>query len=117
MVVIQRKTLRRGLGLNRIGGYIVSSTVLSLGVAGTFGVIQRYYANPDFSGEPLYQRAYVKVASVVYQVATFNAPLGAWHSGQLLVNAIPSGSDFEISEINCMSSSEPPQSKKFLPII
>lgn len=98
MVVIQRKQIRQSLGLNRIGGYLVGTSALSLGANAAFGAMDRRYANPDFSGENLYQRAWVRVASVTYQVGSFNAPSGAWVSGQFLINAVPSGADFEVSE-------------------
>lgn len=99
MPILTRKQLRRDLGTLRLQECIIGTTSVSLGANATFSVMDALLlANPDFSNQNLYQRAYVRVASADYRVGSFNAGSGALVSAQILRNAIASGADFEVHD-------------------
>lgn len=99
MPVVTRKTLRRNLGTLRLRECIIGTTSISLGAGATLSVVDAYLlANPDFTGQSLYQRANVRVASADYRVGSYNPGSGGLYSAQLLRNAIASGADFEVHD-------------------
>lgn len=98
MVSLQRKTLRQDVGVLRLAETTIGTTTLSMGTSAAFSVMDRTWALPDYTGMALYQRAWVRVASVDYRVGSFNLGSGAWYSSQIPRNAIASGADFEIHE-------------------
>lgn len=98
MPVFQRKQLRQDLGILRLRQTIVGTTSLSLGANASLAVLDRRYAVPDLSGQDLYSRAWIRVASENYQVGSFNTGSGAWVGLTPVINAIASGADFEIHE-------------------
>lgn len=96
MPVFQRKQLRQALGLDFIRDTLVGTTALSLGANANVAVMDRLHANLAFSGELGHQRAWLRVASYDYLIASFNAGSGAYVTSIAGVNAIPSGADFEV---------------------
>jgi hypothetical protein len=96
--VYSRKVLRRSLGQNGLRDTYVGTTTLSLGANAAVAVMDRVLADAFFSSSK-YQRAWVLVASVQYRTASYNFQSGSVMSGQLAVNAIASGMDFELHEI------------------
>lgn len=56
------------------------------------------WANPDFSGLNYFSTAFMRVGSADYRVGSYNAPSGAWLSGQAAKYAIASGADFEVHD-------------------
>jgi hypothetical protein len=61
-------------------------------------VMDGQQANLDYSGQALYQRAYLRVASADYRVGSFNFMSGAWCTAQLAQQPIASGADYEVHE-------------------
>jgi len=98
MPVLQRKQLRRDLGQRRLRTTTIGTTSLSLGANASLAVMDRTYAIPDFSGQELYERAYLRVASTDYRIGSYNAPSGAFVGLTPLVVAIANNADFEINE-------------------
>lgn len=77
----------------------VGTTAGSVGPTGTVFFIDARKANPAFSGERLYDRAWVwhHNSQFAYLVASFNAPSGAFVSVQTAYGgAIASGDDFTV---------------------
>lgn len=98
MPTFSRKTLRQDLGTNYLRDTVLGNTSQSLNNGVAFAVLDSFQANADYSGQGLYQNAYIRVASGDYLVGSFNAPSGAFVSAQLTVAAIASGSDYELSQ-------------------
>lgn len=98
MVVLQRRQLRQDLGIRRLRQTLVGTTSTSLGANASFVMLDSFRSNYDFSGQGLYNRAWIRVASADYQVGTYNAGSGAFLSGQLTLNAIASGALYELHE-------------------
>lgn len=97
MPTFSRKSLRQNLGLNHLNDVV-------LGNAASFGgplvqVIDSLLINGDASGQNLNGGAYLRVASGDYRVGSFNAPSGILASAQVLKNAVPSGADYEMSNL------------------
>ena len=98
MPVVQRKQLRRDLGLRRLRETVVGTTSLSLGANASLNVMDRTLAAPDFSGEGYHARSWIRVASGDYRVGSFNTASGAFAGGALVIYAIASGADFEVHD-------------------
>lgn len=98
MPTFQRKQLRTDLGIKRLNDTIVGTTIWSIGAGATVYIIDPVLPNGAQSGEQIYTRAFLRVASVDYRVASFNYPSGAAVTGQVAINAIVSGMDYEIHQ-------------------
>jgi len=93
-----RKVLRQEVGVVRLRECTLGTAQLAV-PAGTFvNVFDPNQANLDFSGQSLFQRAWLRVASMDYRVGSFNFQSGAFVSAQLVQQAIASGADFEVHE-------------------
>lgn len=67
--------------------------------AGSLYVLDAAQANPAFSGEQLHVRAWLKVQGMELRVASFNAPSGAFLTGQLAATTIASGAAYEAHDL------------------
>ncbi len=99
MPVVSRKTLRLALGQSYLRDTITGNTALSLGTTTPIAltVLDSRQANLAYSGQNLYDSAFVRVASTDYLVASFNAGSGAFVSQQIVFVAVASGTDYELS--------------------
>ena len=98
-VVMQRKTLRRQLGQNRIGSFVVGTSSWSLNTGAAFAVVDTALANADEALQNKWQGAYVRAGSADYRVGSFNTGSGAFLSAQTVRGAaLASGGDFEVSQ-------------------
>ena len=96
-MIIQRKALRQHLGVNRLHTVTLGTAQLTVGVGSAVNVFDPAYGNTDYSGQQLYQNAWIRAGSADYRVGSFNVGSGAWVSAQLVRGAaIPSGGDVEI---------------------
>ncbi len=95
---MQRKTIRRDLGLRRIGSFLVSSTAVQGSINLGLVVIDPAQANSDLANQNVWQGAYLRAGSADYRVGSFNTGSGAFLSAQVVRSTIPSGGDFEVSQ-------------------
>lgn len=98
MPTFQRKALRQEVGVVRLRECTLGTTTTGAPSGTIVAAFDQHYANTDLSGENLYQRSWLRVASVDYRVGSFNYMSGAWISAQLLQQPIASGTDFEVHE-------------------
>lgn len=103
MPVLQRRTLRLGVGQKRLRDTVAGVNTFSL-AAGPVTVMDRTRALPDFSGQDLFQRAYLRVGTnnlagyQDYRVGSFNVGSGAFTSLATAIDPIQSGAVFEVHE-------------------
>lgn len=99
MPSFSRKALRQEVGVVRMRECLLGTTALVVASgANPVQVFDPHFANTDYSGQQLYQRAWLRVASADYRVGSFNYGSGGWVSGQLVQQPIASGADFEVHD-------------------
>lgn len=97
MPVVNRKTLRRALGVQRLRECTLGTTQLAVSLNQNAQVMDPYLADTEGSGQGSFQRAYLRVGSADYRVGSYNFQSGSLWTGQLIRAAnIASGADFEV---------------------
>ena len=98
MPTFARKSLRQTIAQLFDAKTWVGTTAGSIGANGSVFFIDQQNANPAFSGERLYDRAwlYHPDTQQTFRVASFNAASGAWVTAQTTSTTIQSGSTFEV---------------------
>lgn len=97
MPTYARKYLRQTLGQTYLRDVVLGTTALSLDAGAVVAVLDSVQADPSFSGDRPYERAYLRVASADYRVGSFNTGSGAFVTLQTARNPIASGADYEVS--------------------
>lgn len=95
MPIVSRSYLRQRVGQLRLRDTYVGTTSGSLDAVGSAYVIDAAVANLAFSGESLFQRAWLKVNGMEFQVASFNTGSGAYVTLQTAATIVPSGAQYE----------------------
>ena len=98
MPTFTRKQLRQRLGADYLGDTIVGTNTLIVASGVAAGAMDTILADPSLSGEQVYVRAMLRVASGDYRVASWNAASGAYVSQQLTIQPIASGADYELHQ-------------------
>lgn len=95
----QRKSIRQAVGLRRLYDCYVGTTNTAV-ASGAAVVLQNpyhpYLNDPSASGQNALQRAYLRVGSTDYRVASVNFGSGAVVTAQNAGQPVASGADFEI---------------------
>ena len=97
----QRKILRQSLGTSYLHDTLVGNTTGSCGSDVYAYAIDSRQADLSMStGDAgLYQRAFMRVNSMDLRVASFNCGSGAFVTMQLMGTIVPSGAEYEVSEL------------------
>lgn len=100
MAVFSRKQLRQRLGVDLLRDTYVGINTASLAASVSTGLILDFaLADPSFSADTRYARAWAKHNGMVYRAATFNFASGAFVSAQVAPTTTVAGGEYEIHEL------------------
>ena len=98
MPTYQRKTLFQNFAQLFDSRTWVANTGASVGANGSVWFLDTTQANPAFSGEKMFDRAWIyhHDTQQTFRVASFNTASGAWVTAQTTATTIQSGSSFTV---------------------
>ncbi len=99
MPVTSRKQLRRDLASLYLNELTLGTSQITVNPTSAMNIMDPVLANTDYSGQNLYQRAFIRVGSADYRNGSYNFQSGAFAAGQaVLLVTLGSGADFEINQ-------------------